>query len=82
MSIAAFMQAGHANICTIQMIRRRHDAHLSQQTEMRLVGSEREHDEIGIQAIQAVSSVGVPARAASLLPDHVHNFMLTLPWRI
>lgn len=37
------------------------------------------HDEVSIQAIQAVLGVGVPAWPVALLPDVAHHLMLPLP---
>ena len=43
---------------------------------------EGQHDEISIQAVQAVTGVGVPTISAPLLSDHVHDLVLPLPWGI
>ena len=50
--------------------------HLSEQAEVRLMRGQGQHDEISIQAVQAMPCVGIPARPAPLLPDHVHDLVL------
>ena len=58
------------------------NAYLSEKAEMWLMRGEGQHDEISIQAIQAVPGVGVPALSPPLLPDHVHDLVLPLSWSI
>ena len=45
----------------------------------RLVGGERQHDEVRIQSVDAVPRVGVRPRQPLLLPDVGHRFVLPLP---
>ena len=54
-------------------------AHLSEDDKAGLVRGQAEHDEVGVQAVQAVADVGVPPRAAALLPDVRHDLVLALP---
>lgn len=56
--------------------------HLSQDSKVRLVCGKRKHDQICIQAIQAVLGVGIPARAVTLLADVAHDFVLSFPRHI
>ncbi len=55
---------------------------LSQDDKARLVGGQPQHDEVGIQAVQAVPDVGVPAGPATLLSDVGHDLVLALPGHI
>lgn len=56
--------------------------HLSQDGKVRLVRGKRKHDQICIQAIQAMFGVGVPAWTVTLLADVAHDFVLSFPWHI
>ena len=56
--------------------------HLSEDDEAGLVRGQAQHDEVGIQAVQAVADVGVPPGAPALLPDVGHDFVLALPGHI
>ena len=58
------------------------NAYLSEKAEMWLMRGEGKHDEISIQAIQAVPGVGVPSLSPALLTDHVHDLVLSLSWGI
>ena len=40
---------------------------------------EGQHDQVGVQAVQAVPQVGFPSRAPPLLPDVLHDLVLALP---
>ena len=51
---------------------------LPQDDEARLVRGQGKHDEVGVQAVQAVPGVRVPAGAAALLPDVRHDLVLAL----
>ena len=53
---------------------------LAQEAEVRLVRDEAQHDEVGIQAVQAVPLVGLPgAHGVALRPAYVlHDLMLAL----
>lgn len=53
--------------------------HLTQDDKVGLVGGETQHDEVRIQAVEAVPCGGVPSRAAPLLPDITHDLVLALP---
>ena len=55
------------------------NCHLSQNGEVGLMRGQRKHDEVSIQAIQAVLGVWVPARPVPLLPDIAHHLVLPLP---
>ena len=52
--------------------------HLSQQAKVWLVCDQRQHDQIRVQAVQAVALVGGVARLALLPPDVLHDLVLTL----
>ena len=52
--------------------------HLSQDGKVRLVRGKRKHDEICVQAIQAVLGVWVPAWTANV----THDFVLSLAGHI
>ena len=52
--------------------------HLAEETEMRLVGDEREHDQVGVEAVQAVCLVGVPTGFAARPSDVLHDLVLAL----
>jgi len=52
--------------------------HLSQNDKAGLMRGKPKHDEVSIQAIEAMPDVGVPAWATPLLPDVGHNLVLTL----
>lgn len=56
--------------------------HLSQDGKVRLVRGKRKHDQICIQAIQAVLGVGVPVWTVPLLAYVAHDFVLSFPWHI
>ena len=57
-------------------------AHLAQDDKAGLVRGKRQHDEVSIEAIEAVSQVGLPAGTAALLPDVGHDLVLALPRHI
>lgn len=57
-------------------------AYLAEDVEVGLVGGERKHDEVGIQAIDDVLCVWVGARASALLADVLHHLVLSLPRRV
>ena len=46
--------------------------------EVRLVGGEPEHDEVGVGAAQDVVRVGVVVGLRALPPDEVHDLVLAL----
>ena len=52
--------------------------HLSQNGKVGLMGGQRKHDQVCIQAVQTVASVGVPPWAPTLLPEVGHDLVLTL----
>lgn len=56
--------------------------HLSQDGKVGLMRGKRKHDQICIQAIQAVFCVGVPAWAVTLLPDVTHHLVFSFPRHI
>ena len=56
----------------------RTNAHLSQNNKPGLVGCESEHDQVCVQAIEAVPEVRVPARPAALLAHVRHDLVLPL----
>lgn len=47
---------------------------------MRVVTEETEHDEVGVEAVQAVANVRVVARLRLLEADALHNLVLALSW--
>jgi hypothetical protein len=51
---------------------------LSEEAEVGVVGEETEHDEVGIEAVETVSYVGVIARLSPLPPNVVHNLVFAL----
>ena len=53
--------------------------HLSQNGKVGLMGAQRKHHQVCVQAVQAVASVGVPPWAPALLPDVGHDLVLPLP---
>ena len=55
---------------------------LSEDDKARLMRGQAQHDEVGIEAIEAVARVGIPAGAAALLPDVRHDLVLALPGHI
>lgn len=57
-------------------------AYLPQYDKARLVRGQAKHDEICVEAVQAVARVGVPAGASALLPNVRHYFVLALPRNI
>lgn len=52
--------------------------HLAQDGKVGLMSRQSKHDEICIQAVEAVLGVGVPAWSIALLPDVPHYLMLPL----
>lgn len=58
------------------------EGYLAKDNEAGLVRSQSKHDEVSVQAVQAVASVGVPVRTAPLFANVGHNLVLALPWRI
>ena len=56
--------------------------HLSQDGKMGLMRGKCKHDQVSIQAIQAVLGVGIPAGAVALLAYVSHDFVLSLTWHI
>lgn len=57
-------------------------ANLSKDNEAGLMRSQGKHDEISVQAVQAVASVGIPVRPTPLLANIRHDLVLSLPWHI
>ena len=53
-------------------------SHLAQDDKVRLVGGESQHDEVGIQAVQAVPCGGRPAGPPPLLAHIAHDLVLAL----
>lgn len=52
--------------------------HLSQDGKVRLMRGKGKHDQVCIQAVQAVLGVWVPAGAVTLLANVAHDFVLSL----
>ena len=51
-------------------------------SEMRLVCSEPQHNEICIGSVKTVSRVGVMVRLRALTTDIVHDLVFSLPWNV
>ena len=51
---------------------------LAEQAKVRLVGDEREHDEVGVEAVEAVGLVRVPPGFAARPADVLHDLVLAL----
>ena len=56
--------------------------HLAQDEEVRFVSGNAQHDQVGIQSIENVFGVGVPARQTPLQPDVFDHFVLPFPGNI
>ena len=54
----------------------------TEQGKVRLVGGEAQHDQICIQAIQAMPGVGIITRLALRVSDVLHDFVFALTWRL
>lgn len=52
--------------------------HLSQYGEVRLVGSQRQHDQVRIQPVDHVARVWLEAGAPALRADVLHDLVLAL----
>ena len=64
--------------CSILTVTRKSQPHLAQDDKARLVRGQSEHDEVRIQAVQAVPQRRVPARPPALLADVGHDLVLAL----
>eukprot|EP00968_Pinguiococcus_pyrenoidosus_P020109 scaffold2286_cov240-Pinguiococcus_pyrenoidosus.AAC.12 len=53
--------------------------HFSEQREVRLMGHQAQHDQVGIRAVHAVSRVWVVRRMLLELPHELHDLVLALP---
>ena len=51
----------------------------SQESEVRFVGNQRKHDQIGIKAIQAMSLIRLVSRLRFSSADELHDFVLPFP---
>lgn len=56
--------------------------HLAQDDEAGLMGGQGQHDEVGVQAVEAVAQVGLPGGTPPLLPDVLHDLVLPLPGHV
>lgn len=56
--------------------------YLSEDDEAGLVGGQPQHDEIGVQPVQAVAGGGVPPGPPALLAHVRHDLVLPLPGRV
>ena len=50
---------------------------LTEQTEMRVVANETEHDQVGIETVETVAGVGVVTGLSLGFTDEVHNLVLS-----
>jgi hypothetical protein len=51
---------------------------LSKDFEVRLVGRQRQHDQIGVESVDDMLGIGVVLRMRPLTPNKVHNLVLSL----
>ena len=56
--------------------------HLSQDGKVWLMCGQGKHDQISVQAIQAVLGVGVPPRPVALLPNVPHHLVFPFSWHV
>lgn len=57
-------------------VRRTH--HFAQQCRLRLVRGQREHNQIRVEAVQAMRDICIVVRPLTFAPDKVHDLVLTL----
>jgi hypothetical protein len=53
---------------------------LTKKTKVRIVAQEAEHDQVGVEAVQAVANVGVVSRLRLLEPNVLHDLVLAFSW--
>ena len=56
------------------------DVLLSDDSEVGLVGEKREHNEVGIGSVEAMSCIGVIIWLSSELTDVIQHFVLSFSW--
>ena len=58
------------------------DYSFSNNVEVRLVGAESQHNQVGVGAVDAVAGVGVVPVLGTLGADELENFMFSFSWDV
>lgn len=59
-----------------------HDMLLTNNSEMRLMSQQGQHDEIGVRSIETVSSIWIIIFVKSQLPNEIEHFVLAFTWHL